>query len=638
MKKQVSWVQPNYHNGSKKWNSYYLPYSAGILWAYANQFEEITSRYEIGTFIWRRDPIVESLEKIKNSSVVGFSTYVWNRQYNLKLAEELKKVNPNCFIIFGGPEVPITDSKLFERYPFIDCAVKKEGEIVLKKILDVLGDIESIKNIPGLLINENQKVYDTGVAERIMNLEDIPSPYLTGVFDGIIKENPEVQWSVVYEPDRGCPYACTYCDWGSLTYNKVRKFELQRLYDELEWFAENNCMYLMIANANFGIFVERDNLIADKIIEIKNRTGFPLGCYISWAKNQQKEVINIAEKLKDITSFAISSQTLTDSVLENVKRVNLEISKAEQTFQLCEAKNIPIHTELIMGLPGESFESWKETIWKLFKAGNHGSISFYQAQILENSEMNLLQRKLHKIKSVPVYDYLAGTRSFDEEIIESIQVVVETNATPLDKMIETLVFTAYVNALHVNGISTFWARYLEKAQNVGYGQFYEEFYTELLTDEWFKKQIDDTRMYYTRWVTDGFVNHEPIGGGVEMTGINLYQRISINVYQESKREHMLNLTEKFIQKTFDIEQEVYEELKILQRTYFLDFNDIDNLPKKIRFKHDYVRWLLNQCEFDTPAEYLFEFRMPRRMSLDLFCEQIYYQRRKEVTKTRITVL
>ena len=73
-----------------------------------------------------------------------------------------------------------------------------------------------------------------------------------------MEKHPEVRWNVTLETNRGCPYACTFCDWGSLTYNKVKKFCLNRVYDELEWVGKNGCDFISLADANFGMFPERD--------------------------------------------------------------------------------------------------------------------------------------------------------------------------------------------------------------------------------------------------------------------------------------------------------------------------------------------------------------------------------------------
>ncbi len=129
IKKVVSFVNPNFQQGPKEFNAYYLPYSAGVLWSYVIQDSTINSNYEIGEFIWRRDLIEDAVETLKHSDVVGFSTYIWNRSYAQVLGRELKKANPNILIVGGGPEYPIEKDGFFEKYPYMDICVKQEGEI-----------------------------------------------------------------------------------------------------------------------------------------------------------------------------------------------------------------------------------------------------------------------------------------------------------------------------------------------------------------------------------------------------------------------------------------------------------------------------------------------------------------------------
>ncbi len=65
MKKIVSFVNPNFQQGPKELNAYYLPYSIGVLWSYASQFEFITENYELGDIIWKRESIDVVVKKIK---------------------------------------------------------------------------------------------------------------------------------------------------------------------------------------------------------------------------------------------------------------------------------------------------------------------------------------------------------------------------------------------------------------------------------------------------------------------------------------------------------------------------------------------------------------------------------------------
>jgi radical SAM superfamily enzyme YgiQ (UPF0313 family) len=112
-----------------------------------------------------------------------------------------------------------------------------------------------------------------------------------------------VEWNGTLETNRGCPFQCTFCDWGSLTYSKVKHFGLERVFDELEWMAQHRVGFISITDANFGMFPERDNLIADKIIEVQEQYGYPKTFSVAWAKNQKREVVDIVKKLLNAPGF-----------------------------------------------------------------------------------------------------------------------------------------------------------------------------------------------------------------------------------------------------------------------------------------------------------------------------------------------
>lgn len=638
-KKKISFVNPNFQQGPKEFNAYYLPYSPAILWSYVAQFQHITDNYELGEFIWRRETIEDAVELLKDSAVVGFSTYIWNRSYNNVLARELKKANPNIFIMTGGPEPPITNTNFFEMFPYIDVAVKQEGEITTKKILEtLLVQGASLKAIKGLLINDNGKTIDTGPGIRIDNLDEIPSPYLTGVFDKLMQKHPEIRWNVTLESNRGCPYACTFCDWGSLTYNKVKKFGLERVYAELEWVGKNNCDFVSLTDANFGIFPERDSMIADKLIEVQKTYGNPKAYTISWAKNQKQEVVDIVRKLiyegGAKIGLNLSVQTMDDNVLDIIKRTNLDTNKIEQVFELCEEHNIPLYTELILGLPGETLQTWKENFYKLYRAGNHTGITVYQAQLLENAEMNLLQKIDYKLEGKYVYDYLVGTYN-EHELKEGIEVVVSTKDLPRDKMIEAQVWSWFMNTFHINGITNYISRVLYKLHNIPYEVFYEKLYEEIKKDEWLNSEIFRIEDHYAKWTEQGRIDHTPIQG-MEIHGWNLIHSTVINLHSENKHNHIFKVIEKFLRNNFDLEESLLNDLIKLQTNYLVDFNDIINYPKNLTFNHDIPGYVQGVSDLKTTAVYEFDFPEDKHQSLQRFCEQIFFARRRNFGKSWIT--
>jgi radical SAM superfamily enzyme YgiQ (UPF0313 family) len=637
-KLKVSFVNPNFSQGPKEFNAYYLPYSPAIVWSYAAQFEIIANNFELGEFIWRRDPIEEVVDRLKDHAIVGFSTYIWNRSYNHVLGKALKAANPDIILVAGGPEPPVTDPNFFDRFPYLTLCAIQEGEKSFKAFLEELvKDNPDYTSINGVLVNIDGKTINTGSPNRISDLDHIPSPYLNGVFDHLFEQYPEVRWNVTLETNRGCPYQCTFCDWGSLTYSKVKKFNIQRVYDELEWIGKRGCDFVSITDANFGIYSERDMAIARKLVEVQKKYNNPKAYTISWAKNQKREVVDIVKMLiyegGSKIGLNLSVQSMDEHTLDVIKRRNLDTNKIEEVFELCEESNIPLYTELILGLPGETLEAWRENFYRLYKAGNHTGITVYQAQLLENAEMNLTQRKEYDLVGRVVYDYLVGTYN-EHELREGIEIIISTKDLPVERMNEAQVFAWFQNTFHVNGITNYISRVLYKLRGIEYSEFYTGLYEHIKKDSWLASEIERIRDRYFNWGEHGRIDHEPIQG-IEIHGWNLIHSTMIYIGSLNKHSHIFDIVEEYLH-TFDLPKSLFDDLMTVQRNYLIDYNKARDYPKIIDLNHDIFSYVQGVGELNNPAAYEFEFPENKEMSLQQFCEQIFFARRRNFGKAWVT--
>lgn len=634
-KKLISFVQVNFQQGPKELNAYYLPYSAGVLLSYAFSNDRIQQHWAIDQIVWRRDSIEETAQKLCKNHIVAFSTYVWNRMYNYKLAKRIKQLNPDCCIVFGGPEPPVSDTAIFEKFPWMDVVVQLEGELSFSKLLENFGS--DLTHIPGLLINKDQTATNTGMPDRINNLDCIPSPYLTGVFDQIIADNPDVTWNATLETNRGCPYQCTFCDWGSLTYNKVKQFNLTRVFNELDWIGEH-CGFVTVTDANFGMFVERDNMIVDHLLSVQQRWNRLTNFSITWAKNQKNEVINIVRKLINHSTVAsqgltVSVQSMDEAVLSNIKRKNLNQHKINEIFKLCDRYGIPVHTEVILGLPGETADTWKDNFWKLFRAGNHTGISILYAQLLENAEMNLTQKHLWKLKSVPAFDYMSGSYS-NGEVEESIDVVVSTKDISADVMLDLMVWNTFIQTFHINGLTTYIARYLAD-QGTDYKDFYECLFEFLHTNPWWQQEFADVKKFYQEWTTHGRVLN-PRLGGIEVPGWNLHNRTTLNLHSQNLIPQTYGLIDKFVQQHYS--NACVDQLLKFQQATVIDHAKLRQLPLVIDFDYDFWGYLVNGSELNAVCTYRFDTAEDHSMSAQMFLENFYFGRKRNFGKARVELV
>lgn len=467
-KKNIYFSQVNYSTGSGKFKGYWFPYSVATIWAYVQQFEWVTDKFQLQELLFKRETPEELLDRIEEPHIFCFSNYVWNYEYNKKVAEAVKKRYPNCLISFGGPQVTKKpkEQKLFEKNPYIDSISLGEGERNFSLLLE------------HYLKGEVKQIYSF---DRLQEL-DFPSPYGLGLFDRMIKENPTYNWNAVLETNRGCPFKCTFCDWGNLTYSKIKKFNLERIFEDLEWMGQNKIGYGIIADANFGCFKERDMYITEKMVDVQKKYGYPETVDASWYKNLTKEVIDIVKKFVENgfnRGFSLSLQSMNEETLESIERANMKLNKFNEILDLCNEQQIPSYTELILGLPHETKDTWYRGITKLVEAGQHNSIESWLTQMLENSQLNQ-ERDEHEFDTVFLDNYYTSQEDFVEEKAEIVR---GTKYMPFKDLIDSWMFSWLVTNLHIYGWTQIYSIFLRKTKEIAFERFYRDLLDSIKSDK-----------------------------------------------------------------------------------------------------------------------------------------------------------
>ena len=331
----------------------------------------------------------------------------------------------------------------------------------------------------------------------------------------------------------------------------------------------------------------------------------------------------------------LSVQSLDNHTLEVIKRQNLEMNKIETVFELCEENNIPLYTELILGLPGETLESWKNNFYKLYKMNNHTGITVYQAQLLENAEMNLTQKDQYKIKGQIVYDYLVGAYN-EDELKEGIEIVIETKDLSFDDMLNAQLFSWLQNTFHINGLTNYISRFLYKFYNVEYDFFYNKFFKFILKDFYFNNEVVRIKDYYYNWMSKGKIDHPKIQG-IEIHGWNLIHSSVINIHNKNITDHVFTVITQYLIQTYKfLSTELLEQLLVFQKNFFIDYYKIHTYPKNIEFQYDFLGYICNDSDLYKNSVIKYDFPEDKSMSLQRFSEQIFFARRRNFGKAWLT--
>jgi hypothetical protein len=316
---------------------------------------------------------------------------------------------------------------------FINFVINGEGETAFVEFLDkfIEGNILEARGL-SYLNNDGVFVY-TPRPERIRELDSLPSPYTTGVFDRLLKEFPDEKWTALWETNRGCPFQCTFCDWGSATASKVNKFSMERLRAELNWFVENKIEFIYCCDANFGILT-RDLEIATAVAEAKRNFGYPKIFSVQSTKNstkkslQTQQIITAAGLTKGVS---LSMQSLSPIVLERIKRDNIHQDTYDQLQSEFTLAGIETYSDLIIGLPGETLRSFIDGIDYLIANGQINRIRFNNLTVLPNSEVgDKTYQSVHgiQLKRIPVVHVYGEQDEIKDDVCEYQDLVVGTDS------------------------------------------------------------------------------------------------------------------------------------------------------------------------------------------------------------------
>jgi len=321
-------------------NARYIHASLGLRYLLANM-GALRSQTQLVEFIInsRAIDIVENL--LQNTpKIIGLGVYIWNAEETLQVVKLLKQISPQTIIILGGPEVTY-ETQQQEICKLADYVITGQADISFRKTCDDL-----LKNRKPL-----QKVIKAGH----FKLNDIILPYRE-------YNDEDIKNRVIYvEASRGCPYKCEFC-LSSLD-KTVYPFELDLFLAEMQILFERGVRSFKFIDRTFNLKIATSIKIMDFFLE-------KMEC----DANQQEKIYlhfelipdHLPEKLKavmqrfpdDSLQFEIGIQSLNPDIQSIISRKQDDNKVAENMTWIRQQTSAHIHADLIIGLPGETLDSF----------------------------------------------------------------------------------------------------------------------------------------------------------------------------------------------------------------------------------------------------------------------------------------
>jgi hypothetical protein len=315
--------------------------------------------------------------------IACFSNYIWNLNLSYEIARSIKRRSPGTVVVFGGPNYPLElkEQKAFlSAHLAMDFHVFRNGEIPFSMLFEALRqydfDAEKLKAdkvvIPGCHYLSNGEFIMSEEVAAMRELDEIPSPYLTGLCDKFLANEKLVPLMLTA---RGCPFKCTFCQEGDDYFNVVRKFSFDRVREELDYVASHaRNPDLIYADSNFGMY-KHDADICREIVRVQEAHGWPKYFVGIMGKNNKARVLEAAEIIRGgvfgggAVWLSSAIQSTDKSVLEKVKRSNINADTMVKVANESEAHASNQFSELILALPGDSLKAHFKSVCDLIDTG-----------------------------------------------------------------------------------------------------------------------------------------------------------------------------------------------------------------------------------------------------------------------------
>jgi radical SAM superfamily enzyme YgiQ (UPF0313 family) len=425
------------------------PLGVANLAEYARRHVEGGDRLKIRIF--REPQELKTAIDAEAPDILGLSSYSWNHNLALCFARYVKGKNSAAITMMGGPNFPLTveeQESWLRGMPEIDIAVRGptyEGERAFRNIvqsyLDTGGTLEGIQQepVPGnLWIHPRTGEFVRGAdLERILDLDEIPSPYVAGLLDPYFATG----YLPMMQIARGCPFSCSFCNSSVKSNSKIYRHSLENLKADLLYIAARvrREVALTFADDNFGMY-DFDEEVADFIAWLQDKFEWPRYIRTTTGKNRGERIIEIMRKIRGALPMTAAVQSMDPAVLKNIERSNIKLETYTQIQKEVRAQGMQSYGEMILCLPGETKTSFMKGIRDLMEAGVT-RVSAHQLMLLHGAPLsNPDSRRRFGMKTkfrVVARDIGNYT---GEPVIETEEMVVSTSTFSFEEYLEVRVF------------------------------------------------------------------------------------------------------------------------------------------------------------------------------------------------------
>ncbi len=296
--------------------------------------------------------VVEHLKTLR-FDVFGLSTICSSYPLTLRLAAEIKKINPKSKVVLGGPQASVVDVPTMKAFPCIDFIVRGEADETFHALLMRLATNEgNWENLQGITFRRGDQVVRNANAPVVTNLDALPLPALD------LDPHLRKRGGIHLEIGRGCPFACTFCSTNDFFRRNFRLKSPGKMIEEISFIKkEYGINYFSLVHDMYT--VDRRKVIA--FCEAVRESGemFTWGCSARTDCIDDDLIRLMGEAGCRGIFFGIETGSQR---LQHVIKKNLDLKEAVSRIAFADRCGIDTTVALIVGFPEETRDDLRDTI------------------------------------------------------------------------------------------------------------------------------------------------------------------------------------------------------------------------------------------------------------------------------------
>jgi radical SAM superfamily enzyme YgiQ (UPF0313 family) len=272
----------------------------------------------------------------------------------IDVIKDIKDIDPDILTVMGGPHVSFCARETLAAFAQLDVIVLGEGERTIVELILSYEDGRAWGGVDGIAYRNGTEICLTAKRDPIENLDELPLPDRSLLPLGRYRT---LGMPISLTTSRGCPYKCIFCVGRKMVGGRVRYRSAGNIVDELEYLSTLNFHQINIADDLFTADKNHCNAVCDEIIK--------RGLQLRWTSFARVDTVSdaILKKMKAAGCSAVSFgiESANPQILKTIRK-GITLQQVEDAVHMCKNASITPFASFILGLPGETPQTIKETV------------------------------------------------------------------------------------------------------------------------------------------------------------------------------------------------------------------------------------------------------------------------------------